>query len=180
MKPLFSLLLFALFFASCSKEKSLEIEDNAGGTPAGYYIQAKMDGTEKIFDVSPAASINNSAGSTIVSLIAMSSTGEVMNLNISLITGVLMANTTYVEGSSATDYMVLGTYATQANATTAFVAGLPLNPTADPLSITITSKTATEVAGTFKGAFYKVDLANGTPGLENKRFTEGSFKLLIR
>lgn len=194
MKRILSLLLLCVFLFSCSKETSLEGSGSpgtggggtGGGTGGGsgtgtYYIKGKMDGILKTYTNTPMAMFTTMAGTSVVSLFAgaggTSLEGLAFSINFS--TGTLTAGTTYSETGGGMDYLLAGVY--NPNSTTiTYAAGLTA-ASADPLRITITSKTATEVTGTFQGAFYKQDLINPTMiYTENKRFTEGEFKLPVR
>lgn len=191
MKRILSLLLLSSFFFSCSKETSLEGAVSAGtggGTGGGsgssspnYYIKAKMDGVLKTYSSNPMAMFSSMAGTNVVSLAAGAggTSLEGLAFSINFTTGTLMAGATYTETGTGLDYLLAGVYNPGSMSIT-YVAGLTA-VSADPLKVTITSKTATEVTGTFQGAFYKQDLSNPTLVFtEFKRFTEGEFKLPVR
>jgi len=184
MKKLSLLLVFALVLFACSKEKSFEAETTppvdstggGGGTPPNtYFIQVKIDGVSKMFDVTPTAQTINNPMANLLGLGAFATTGEALGLSISSINGQPEAGKTYTSGATSMDYNVLGTYSIP-NANTAFVAGAPGSSASDPLTITIATKTATEITGSFKGTFYKTS-AQGTQTGESKRFTDGLFRL---
>lgn len=191
MKRITALLLLSVLFFACSKEKSLEgsvtpITGGGGGTGGGgstgtYFIKGKIDGVAKTFSSTPMAVVIASGGSSVINFTAGSggTSLEGISLAINLVSGSITAGTTYSEDAATTDYIVGGVYNPNSS-TIIYAAGLaPIS--IDPLRITITSKTSTEVAGTFKGAFYKQDLSNPTLiSTEFKRVTEGEFKLPIR
>ncbi len=189
MKKLSLLLVVSTLMFACAKEKSFETNSSTpvdstgggGGTGGGlttYFIQAKIDSVLKTFDVSPTAKIINNPMAKLLGLAALSSTGEALGLSISFSSGEAEAGKTYTEGATSGNYRVLGTYS-KANANTGYVAGASTTPSADLLSITIATKTATEITGSFKGTFYLTD-AQGVQTAENKRITEGTFRLPIQ
>lgn len=189
MKRITAVIFLSISFFACSKEKSLE----GGGTPvtgggtggggstSNYYIKAKIDGVAKTYTNVPMATTIATGGSSVVNFTAGSGgiSLEGISLAINLVSGTISMGTTYSENAITTAYIVGGVYNPN-SFTVIYAAGLaPIS--IDPLKITITSKTATEVAGTFKGAFYKQDLSNPTAiSTEFKRVTEGEFKLPIR
>jgi hypothetical protein len=55
-----------------------------------------------------------------------------------------------------------------------------VTPTAKSLKLTILTKTATEITGTFEGAFYKQNVTTAEVGTEYVLITEGSFKVPVK
>lgn len=188
------LLLTSFAFSSCQKELSYEVSPgNTGGSGGGgngggggsssYYIKGKKNGTAFNFTVYPMANILNVAGSQMVSInanAAMPNTSlESVGVSISFSNGASLSTTTYSEDDGSMDHIVAGVY--NPNSTTiTWGAGLTPSPV-KPLKIVITSKTSTELAGTFEGTFYKEDLVAGTISQTDYiLFTECEFKVKIQ
>jgi len=184
MKLPFLFALTSILFISCQKDTSLET--NAGGGGGGgntsYYIQAKVNGTVRTFNFNSMAKITDfGSGFKSLSLLgsatANASNLEGINLTINFFAGSPVAGT-YSEDYSGTDYVTAGVYNPN-SATIVYGAGITIS-TVSPLSITISKIDNAEATGTFKGAFYKTDIAGGPASTEYLEFTEGSFRLPIR
>jgi hypothetical protein len=150
------------------------------GNKSTYYIKGKKDGTPFTYSANAMAEITNLGGFITMSLVASAQPGgtnmEGLNIGANFFVGQPVVGT-YSEDYTGTDYLVAGVYNPN-SATIVWGAGIH-TPTAKPLKITITSKTATEITGTWEGAFYKQDVS--IPMIYNNYtlFTEGEFKLPI-
>ena len=123
---------------------------------------------------------------TVLSLKSLSITGsasssssdlEGINLSINFF-NVAPTTGTYTEDNPGTGYVTAGIYNPN-SPTTVYAAGISSSTTL-PLSITITKLSATEIEGTFKGAFYKTDITTGSPGSDYITMTDGSFRLPVQ
>ena len=169
-----------LILNGCSKSS-----DN-GGTASTYYIKGKKNGAAFNFSANAMAQITNfssTGGFISLALIANAQPNgaslEGLNIGANFFNGQAPKVGTYSEDYTGTDYLVAGVY--NPNSTSiVWSAGIHY-PTAKPLKIVIVSKTASEVTGTFEGAFYKQDLSNPSSSSdEYVLFTEGEFKLPVK
>jgi len=103
---------------------------------------------------------------------------EGVSLGINFSNGVPISTGTYVEADSSFKYTVAGVYSSGNSMTITHGAGSRF-PTAKPLSITILTKTATEMTGTFEGAFYRQDVSIPIIYDDYYLVTNGEFKLKI-
>ena len=181
-----TILLLAFTITSCQKEITLDV-GNTGGTGntggSAYYIKFKKDGEPKMFIVYAQAKVINFSGTGLISLALTASanagtTLEGINVGINFFNGTSPQTGTYSEESTSLDYLVGGVY--NPNSTTIVYAAGVQTPTVKPLVIKILSKTATEMTGTFEGAFYKQDVSTLTFYNEYYLLTEGEFKLKIQ
>lgn len=184
-----TLIFFAIAFSSCQKEITLDDGTTGSGTgsgtgsSSGYYIKFKKDGTQKTFTAYPMAKITDfsSAGFVSLALTASATAGttfEGINIGINFFNGTTPQTGTYSEDDPTLDNVVAGVY--NPNSTTIVYAAGIQTPSVKPLVIKILSKTATEMTGTFDGAFYKQDVSTGTFYTEYYLLTEGEFKLKIQ
>lgn len=171
----FVLLAFtSISIISCQKEFKDELNTTTPSN-SGYYIKGKKDGVAFNFTTMAQVTIIDASPVTLVSMIAFKTPPEGFNLGINFMTGTLQPGT-YREDNTGTDYAVGGVYNPNS---TDFVYAAGVQVSANPLVITILTKTATEVTGTFSGAFYKQSLS-GTFFSEFITITEGEFKLPIK
>jgi hypothetical protein len=187
MKLLSLLVLAFVLLSSCQKEKSYETPTGGGpgggGGNASYFLQAKVNGTVRTFNFNDAAVLNDvGGGSKTLSIIGFASSNtsslEGVQLAINFTSGGPQVGT-YKEDYAGTDYIAAGLYNPNST-TTAYGAGL-VAASVSPLSITITKIDSVKIAGTFKGAFYKMDLTTGnTSTTEYLEFTEGQFNLPLQ
>lgn len=183
-----TILLLAFTITSCQKEITLDVGNtggtgNTGGNTSTYYIKFKKDGESKMFTVYPQAKVINFSGTGLISLALTANanagtTLEGINVGINFFNGTSPQTGTYSEESTSLDYAVAGVY--NANSTTVVYAAGIQTPTVKPLVVKILSKTATEMTGTFEGAFYKQDVSTLTFYNEYYLLTEGEFKLKIQ
>ena len=178
MKKLSVIIILLAFtsvsFISCQKELTDDIT-TTNPTNSGYYIKGKKDGVAFNYTTMAQVTIIVASPVTLVSMIAFKTPPEGFNLGINFMTGTLQPGT-YREDNPGTDYAVGGVY--NPNSTDyVYAAGVQIS--ANPLVITILTKTATEVTGTFSGAFYKQSLS-GTFFSEYITITEGEFKLPVK
>lgn len=168
--------LSVLTFTSCKKSNS---EDRGG-----YYIRGKKDGTAFTYSANAMAMITDFGGGTGVSLSLFANAQpnaaslEGLGMSINFSAGHSPAVGVYTEDHAGTDYVAAGVY--NPNSTTiVWGAGIHF-PTVKPLKITILTKTATEMTGTFEGAFYKQDVSIPAFYDDYILFTEGEFKLPVQ
>jgi hypothetical protein len=187
MKQLFLVLLSAFILVSCQKEVSYETPVNGGGGGGGgnnsYFIQAKVNGTTKTFNFNNAAIITDLGGGVkSLSLVgnASSNASSLEGINLAINFMAIAPKTgTYTEDYSGTDYVTAAVY--NPNSTTVVYGAGLIATSVSPLNITITKIDNTVVSGTFKGAFYKLDISSGNPSsTEYLDFTDGSFNLPVR
>jgi len=184
-------LVFAIGFSSCQKELSLDTTNGTGGTGGGgggggstsYYIKGKKDGVAFNYTANTMAKITNfGAGTNTLSLALIAGAGgtslEGLNIGGNFQNGTSPEVGEYSEADNTLDYVIAGVY--NPNSMDMVWGAGVFFPTAKPLTIKIATKTATEMTGTFEGAFYKTDLGSGTIGPEFILFTEGEFKLKIQ
>ena len=174
----FSVIILLVFtsisFISCQKELTDEINTNTP-TNSGYYIKGKKDGVAFNFTTMTQATIMAVPPVTLFSLLAWGTGLEGFNLSINFMNGTVVPGT-YREDNTGTDYIIGGVYNPNS---TDYVYAAGIQTSVKPLVITIGTKTATEVTGTFSGAFYKQSLS-GTFFSEYITITEGEFKLPIK
>ncbi len=192
MKRLMHLCMPVLFLlAACSKEKSFEVSTggnpggggngggNGGGAPSGYTFQCKIDGALKTFNVGTVAAKQTIQGTTAYTIGGKATTGtdlEVFALTITMNNGTLAPGTYAIDDASG-NFFVAGQYMFPSGQQ-ALQAGS--GDTSDnPFSITVTSISSTEIAGTFKGKMAQIDVTNPNPPTNppTKTITEGQFKV---
>jgi hypothetical protein len=164
----------SISFISCQKEFTGDTT-TTGTTSSGYYIKGKKDGVAFNFTTMAQAKITVVPPVTLFNMIAFGTGLEGFNIGINFMNGTVVPGT-YREDNTGTDYIVGGVYNPNS---TDFVYGAGIQVSVKPLVITIVTKTATEVSGTFSGAFYKQSLS-GTFFSEYITITEGEFKLPIK
>jgi len=184
MKQLVLIAVMGVLLASCSKEKSFESSTNsgAGGGNTTNYIIAKINGVLTTFNVNDVAKLTDfGSGLSSLSITGLASADpsntQAINLSINFF-NITPAVGTYTQDYSGSDYLTAGVYNPD-SATVVYTAGISTS-TAVPLSITITKLDNNEIEGTFKGAFYKTDVSNGSPSSDYITFTEGTFRLPIQ
>jgi hypothetical protein len=176
IRSLLFLSLAVILNTGCSKSN-----DTPGDK--GYYIKGKKDGVAFNYSVNAMANIQDfSASANTISLAllanAQSNTLEGINVGINFFNGKTPATGEYTEEYTGLDYLVAGVYNPN-SMTITWAAGLH-TPTAKPLKINILTKSATEVTGTFEGAFYKQDVSIPAFYDDYTLFTECEFKLPIK
>jgi uncharacterized protein YxeA len=156
------------------------------GTDRGsYYIKGKKDGVAFTYSANAMALITDftSSGAGISLALAANAQAngaslEGLGLTINFSQGVPVTTGTFTEDNTGTDYVTAGVY--NPNSTTiVWGAGIHF-PTVKALKIVIQSKTATEMTGTFEGAFYKQDVSIPAFYDDYILFTEGEFKLPVQ
>ncbi|MGE5107590.1 MAG: hypothetical protein ACM3H8_08600 [Sphingobacteriales bacterium] len=176
-KTFFLFLSVIVILFSCKKS------DSGGSGNPTYYIKCKIDGTAKTFNYIGMAKITVlGPGATSLAIIGSAASGsslEGVNLAVNFFNNVQpQANTTYSEDYGGTDYIAAGIYNPNSS-TIVYGAGI-YTPTALPFKLKIINKTATEMSGTFEGAFYKTDVSLGNITAEHVTITEGEFNLQIK
>jgi hypothetical protein len=172
-------LLTSVVFTSCSKEKS------AGQDGSTYYIKGKKDGVAFTYSANAMAKITDfSSSGAGISLAFMANAQpnaaslEGLAVSINFSDGITPAVGTYTEDYSGFDYVTAGVYNPN-SMTIVWASGLHY-PTVKPLKINILTKTATEMTGTFEGAFYKQDVSIPEIYDDQILFTECEFKLPVK
>lgn len=192
MKKIFLLLSFPVLvcfsLSSCQKEISYDAATGGGGGGGGggstYYIKFKKDGVQKNFTSATMAKITDFTGTGVIGLNLIASENvtsgslEGINIGINFSNGTQPRTGIFREDDVSLDYVMVGVY--NPNSTTIVYGAGIFTPTAKPLVVNILTKTATEMTGTFEGAFYKTDIVAGTITAENVLLTEGEFKLKIQ
>jgi hypothetical protein len=193
MKKISSLLLLSLPFFACQKElvdnnrgvSSTANVTNSLANPSNLnsagYMNVKIGSELSSFNSDGTASVSElGAGKSlklVASLTTDANTSETIQLYINFLSGSPAAGT-YTQGDRSFSYVLNGVYKTAE--AKAYSAGM--TPSAEqPLSITITSITDTEIKGTFKGAFYKHNLSTGE--ISSSDFisiTDGAFTLPVK
>ena len=188
MKQVFLFVLSSIILFSCQKEISLETATGSGGGGGGtggggnstYYMQAKINGTLRKFNFNNLFILMDVGGGDKALSLGGSFSSDPSNMEgigIQInFQGISPASGTYTEEHTGIDYIVAGVY-NPGSTTTVYGAGVVF-PSVSPLVVTITKYDNTVVEGTFKGAFYKMDIGGGSPpSTEYLNFTEGSFRL---
>jgi hypothetical protein len=188
---MFILVPLALLVTACSKEKSLEFNPNdpntggtggggtGGGDNLGYYIKCKIGGTDKVFNVAATATKDASSGQTLTMISGASSTdpATLEAFSILITSNGDLANGTYKVDNLSGAYTMLATFAPPGG-TSAFVTvtGMVFG---NPFKVNITSVSSTEIAGTFGGDIYEIDLNDPNPPVNppSKSVTEGEFRV---
>ena len=157
-----------LMFASCTKDSG-SIKDNS--------IKASIDDTARTFNFAATATYVSTASP--YSLVLYAGTGASSNEGVTLSisqTGIPITAGTYTQSGGAGVYVIGGVY-NPGTTVTSEIYGAGFNVGADPqFTITITSISATNVTGTFSGAFYD----NSGFGSNKKVFSNGQFNLAIQ
>lgn len=192
-KFLLGFLPVLLLLAACTKEKSLEnggVTPQPGGpgnpgNPGGpgnstYFLNAKVNGTAKTFNEDLGIIKEDTLGLTMFTLTgyasAVTTDFETIVISIGTMSGTLQPGT-YSIGNVLSG-IVIGVYV-NADATKQYLA-FTGDTSSDPFTVTITSVTATEIAGTFKGKLFELDMNTGMPNPNSSvTLTEGSFKAKI-
>ena len=194
MKKISSLLLLSLPFFACQKELAYQNSGvsstatvanalaNSSDLNSSSYMNVKIGNELASFNSSSAATVSALGAGKSLKLVASIDNGanstESIQLFINFLSGSPAAGT-YAQGDRSFSYVMNGVYKT-GEENTAYSAGL--TPSSEqPLSVTITSITDTEIKGTFKGAFYKHNLSTGEiTSSEFISFTEGAFTLPVK
>lgn len=173
-------LSLAIAFSSCKKDA-----DTANGPSSNYYIKGKKNGAAFSFVNYPMAFIVDMGGlyiSVSLSASATSNTAsnmEGLNFGINLFKGEELTTGTYTEKDTDANRTVAGVYNPNSK-TIVYSSGLIASPE-KIFKVVITSKTDSELSGTFEGSFYKSDVTTGTISqTEYVNFTDGEFKLPIK
>lgn len=182
------LLPLALLFSACQKEQSLEHkpgDPNNPGGPGGpgtnnptYFIKCKIGGTAKTFHEGALAITEEDNGetATIVGGKANTDPNDTESFSFLIASTSALSPGTYKVDNVSGAYEMIVTYTP--NGTTALPlltgTGIPLGT---PFRITITSISATEIAGTFSGSLFEIDIANPSPTPTQKAVTDGEFKV---
>jgi hypothetical protein len=172
------LLIASSLFVGCKKESSKD-----GDNTSTYYVKGKKDGTAFHYSANAGANIINFSSVNMISLALVANAQsnptnlEGLNVSINFFNGKSPATGTYTEEYAGTDYLTAGVF--NPNSTSITWAAGSHSPTAKPLKIVILTKTATEITGTFEGAFYKQDVSIPAFYDDVMLFTECEFKLPI-
>ncbi|HEY4148320.1 MAG TPA: hypothetical protein VGM41_05310 [Chitinophagaceae bacterium] len=187
----FSFVLVAcVALSSCQKELRYDVDPGTTGGTSGsggsgssggssYYIKGKRNDTTFSYATNAAATITTTSGVNSLAMIAMapSPSIELLNLDISFFTTGVTTGTYSEADNLSLNVIVLGLYNGNSAGNT-YASGGSLLTGAPPLTITILTKTSTEITGTFSGTLYAPD-ATGLPSVP-AAFTGGSFDLPIK
>jgi hypothetical protein len=169
------ILTLAISFAliSCKKDnQNLSVD---------YFIKGNKDGVAFNFNKNAIAKAENfgpGSGEIGLNLKANATTPEGFDLALLFYNNTGITTGSFVDGNSSPDYTLVGTYRPD-NSTTLY-GSENYSPSIKTLVVHITSRTSTEVAGTFEGAFYKEDTMSGDVYNEYIIVTDGEFKLPIK
>jgi hypothetical protein len=190
MKRVLQILLASVFLLSaCSKEKSLEFSPpdpngggpggggGGGGSTTGYFFKCKIGGTAKTFNVQASAATETDQGMTITFAggKANDNPSDLEAFTLMITTDAALTTGTYKVDDITSGYEVLATYTT--NSTTKAWVALTGAMGGDAFRIDVTSISSTEIAGTFRGTMFEIDINNPSPTPPQKSITEGQFKL---
>lgn len=184
IKKLVFILCLGSFFVSCKKEYSYE------GGPENYetnnnYIKFNVEGVgDKLFKIGAVAMrTTDGAGDITIDLLGYASTDvsnlEGIHLTIFYNTNITPSTGVYREDYQGNEYLIEGNYNPN-SPTYVYTAGYGYTSSVQPLTITITSITATRIIGTFSGAFYKTDPVTLAFFPEYFTITGGQFNLPIQ
>jgi hypothetical protein len=195
MKRLLQILIpIVVLMSACQKEQSLEVGNNnpnpggpgtggpgtgGGGNNTGYYIKCKIGGTAKTFDVGASAISETDQGETItvVGGKANSNPNDTEQFSFLISSTAALATGTYKVDNLSGSYTMVASYTPNGGAA-AFLTGTGLI-FGTPFKVNITSLNTTEIAGTFSGSLFEIDITNPNPSPNppQKAVTEGEFKV---
>lgn len=176
---LFLLITVSIVLFSCQKE--LSFEDN--GVPVGsYYLKCIINGEERTFSYSATAvTYGYQAEDSVLTLMAFSSADadarESISLNI-YYTSQTPGPATYSGAYTGDAYIIYGIYDADSTDIT-YTAGRTAQ-SISPLEIVLTTRTATEITGTFAGTFYSMNRTTGEMHPEYVTITDGEFNLRVQ
>lgn len=194
MKRLLQILLpMALLFSACTKEKSVEEGTNTPnpgpgnpGNPGGpgntptYFIKCKIAGTAKTFHEGALAitETDNGETATIVGGKANSDPQDTESFSFLIASTSALSPGTYKVDNISGSYQMVVTYTPNGASAVPLLTGTGI-PLGNPFRINITSVNATEIAGTFSGTLFEIDInnPNPSPNLPQKAVTDGEFKV---
>jgi hypothetical protein len=194
MKRLLQVLIpMALLFSACTKEKSIELETNnpdpnnpgnpgnpGGGNNPTYYIKCKIAGTAKTFHEGALAisETDNGETATIVGGKANTDPQDTESFSFLIASTAALAPGTYKVDNVSGSYQMVVTYTPNGASAIPLLTGTGI-PLGNPFRINITSVNATEIAGTFSGTLFEIDINNPSPSpnLPQKAVTDGEFKV---
>lgn len=164
------LLLFLI--ASCSKEKSSE--EDLGQ----YYLKCKIDGVDKKFNYSAAATQQDLGGGVMSYSVfgkAVSDPNNLESLGFTIQLSIPLAKGTYKETDPTIDYFLAGIY--NPNTVDPNMIYASRYSETDPLQITFTEITTTTISGTFKGTLF---INTTDPNADSAIISNGSFKVKMQ
>lgn len=183
MKRLLFICCVSVLFFSCKKEYSYE-----GGpvTTNEYYITANIDGVSREFNFdTEAAYTTASGGYSVLEMTAFASADQADNTNITLDIyydpATIPAPGVGTYDKQTDDYFEIGIYDFNHPDSVYVADNASSIISVQPLSITITSVSATIVEGYFSGAFYLTDVNTGdTDPSKYVIITNGKFRLPLQ
>ena len=198
MKRLLHVLVpVVLLLTACQKEQSLEQGTNnpdpggpgtggpgggGGGNTNTVYLECKIAGVAKTFNVGASAISENVSGqtATVVGGKANSDPGDTEQFSFMIQTTGALATGTYKVDNLSGSYIMAATYTPNGGAATqAFLTGTGLI-FGTPFRVNVTSVSSTEVAGTFSGSIFEIDMSSPDPpgpNLPSKAVADGKFKV---
>lgn len=195
MKRLLQILLpIAVLLSACTKEKSIEFDNNnpnpggpggpgapGPGPSTGYFIKCKIGGTAKTFSAGALATKELDDTTTITMIAGASGTdpqsSEVFAMFLAAVAPLQAGKTYKVDDLSGSYDMFVNYAVTSTTMPYVTVTGIPLGT---PFRVNITSISSTEIAGTFSGTLFQFDINSPNPPPTNppqKAVTEGEFKV---
>lgn len=191
MKRLSSVVLLSFVLFACQKDLSYQEQGainqvtnplettTASDSSAAYYVRFKSGDETETMSFNTKALLSEAGSAKSLVLQASANENDVKKESIRLYLTFLSGTPTegtYKQGDPEFKYLVSGAY-NPSNEGLTYSAGM--NPeTTLPLSITISSISNGVIKGSFKGAFYKLDLASGVTSSDHNN-TEGEFNLPI-
>jgi hypothetical protein len=191
MKRLLQLFIpIVVLLSACTKEQSLEEGTNnpgpglpggpGGPNTTGYFIKCKIGGVAKTFNVG-AMAVQETEDTTTVTMVAGANGTDPQNSEaftfFIISVDPLAAGNTYKVDDVSGEYEVFATYAVTSTAIPYLTfTGIPVGT---PFRVNITSLSSTEIAGTFSGTLFEIDINAPTPPTNpaQKAVTEGEFRV---
>ena len=197
MKRLLRILVpVVVLLSACQKEQSLELGGNnpgtggpgtggpgtgGGGNNNTYYLECKIAGVAKTFNVGTTAVSETDQGETVtvVGGKANSDPNDTEQFSFLISSSAALATGTYKVDNLNGNYQMVVTYTPNGGANIVpYLTGTGLI-FGTPFRINITSLSSTEIAGTFSGSIFEIDInnPNPSPNLPSKAVADGKFKV---
>lgn len=192
---LYMLVPVVLLMSACQKEQSLEegINNPGGGGPGGggpgggggnnntYYLECKIAGVAKTFNVGTLAITQTDQGqtATLIAGKANADPNDSEAFSLMIQSAGSLATGTYKVDNLSGSYIVAATYTLNGGTSIMpYLTGTGLI-FGTPFRINVTSVSSTEVAGTFSGSIFEIDITNPnpSPNLPSKSVADGKFKV---
>jgi hypothetical protein len=167
-----SAIILLFLIASCGKEGSGE--EDLGQ----YYLKCRIDGVDKTFNHSAAASQHDLGGGVISYSVfgkAVATPDNLASLGFAIQLSIPFDKGTYKETDPTIDYFLAGIYnPNTVDSSRIYASRYNEN---DPLQVTFTEITNTILSGTFKGRLF---MNSTDPKADSVIITNGSFKVKLQ